>query len=263
MPEMTREMKIGHAFVAVASALTRDFDPATLWSSLVQQCTDLLDADAGGVMLVNGTGPPAMPAAGTANLPDVMQASALNGPAQECVESGAAISVPDLSQDARWPTFRELALQNGFRSAHVIPLKRDSQVIGAMTLLSRSTGALLPDDAATAHALADVATIGMLQEQISQERSDAASRMHRALEARILVEQAKGVVAHSLTITIDDAFILLRAYARSKRVTILAVAECVTRNAMPVQSLILAGKPRKTSRKSISQPPKTSLAGHS
>ena len=240
MTSSTRETLISTAFVAVADTLTTDFDVVDLLHTLVEQCTVILDTDAGGLMLVNESGQLQLMTSTSeaAEFVEVMQLNADSGPCIECFVTGTALSVPDISDADQWPEFRRVALQNGFHSAHAIPLKLRGQVIGTMNLFATTTGALSRRDAAVAQALADVATIGILQERIARENTILADQLHRALDSRILVEQAKGMIAHSLTIKIDDAFTILRTYARANNLTIRAVAEGISNRTIGVQSLV-------------------------
>jgi GAF domain-containing protein len=240
MKSPSRETRITTAFVAVADTLTTDFDVVDLLHTLVEQCTQILDTDAGGLMLVDEGGRLHLMTSTSeaADFVEIMQLNADSGPCIECFRTGTAVSVPDIAlSDGRWPEFRSAALQNGFHSIHAIPMKLRGEVIGTMNLFSTTSGALTARDAAVAQALADVATIGILQERVIREGTILAEQLHRALDSRILVEQAKGMLAHSLTITIGDAFTLLRTYARNNNLTIRDVAQGISTREIPVAAV--------------------------
>lgn len=251
MNKKSRETLINKAFVSVADTLTTDFDVVDLLHKLVEQCTTILETDAGGLMLVDDDGQLQLMTSTSeaADFVEVMQLTADSGPCIECFTTGASVSVSDIAETDRWPAFRKAALQKGFRSAHAVPLKLRGQVIGTMNLFAVTVGALTQRDAAVAQALADVATIGILQDRISRENTILADQLHRALDSRILVEQAKGMIAHALTINIDDAFSLLRAYARANGLTIRDVAEGVSERTIATQSLVLAYSATRPARK--------------
>jgi len=237
MDGMTRETHINNAFVAVADTLTTDFDVVELLHTLVEQCTQIVDTTAGGLMLVDGGGRLQLMTSTSegADLVEVMQIAASAGPCIECFKTGTAVSVPSIhSSGGRWPAFQKAALQNGFHSAHATPLKLRGQVIGTMNLFGAKQQALTDRDAALAQALADVATIGILQERLVREGNIVSEQLHAALDSRIVIEQAKGIIAHSLSIDMDQAFIVLRAHARNKNLTIRFVAEEISNRHLTV-----------------------------
>lgn len=242
MTELSRETRITTAFVAVADTLTTDFDVLDLLHTLVEQCTSILDTDAGGLMLVDHSGQLQLMTSTSegADFVEVMQLNADSGPCIDCFTTGTAVSVPDIEQtDGRWPAFQKTALQNGFRSAHATPLKLRGQIIGTMNLFATHPGALSDRDAAVAQALADVATIGILQERVVREGTILAEQLHRALDSRILVEQAKGILSHSLSVTVDEAFTILRAHARNNNLTIRSVALGISDRTISVESILV------------------------
>lgn len=236
----SREAQINTAFVAVADTLTTDFDVVDLLATLVEQCVSILDTDAGGLMLADESGQLQLMTSTTeaADFVEVMQLNADSGPCIESFTTGKVVSVSDIAVSQKWPDFQRSALQNGFNSAHAVPLKLRGQVIGTMNLFASRVGVLTGRDAAVAQALADVATIGILQERISRETTIVNDQLHRALDSRILIEQAKGMIAHSLAIQIDDAFAVLRSYARNNNLTIRAVAEGITDRTIAAHVLI-------------------------
>ena len=241
MDAPSRETRITTAFVAVADTLTTDFDVIDLLHTLVEQCTTILDTDAGGLMLVDSAGQLELMTSTSeaADFVEVMQLNADSGPCIDCFKRGIAVSVPDIKKDgAQWPEFQRAALDKGFQSAHAIPLKLRGQIIGTMNLFAHQTGALSVRDAAVAQALADVATIGILQERVIRESNILAEQLHRALDSRVLVEQAKGIISHSLSVSMDQAFAVLRAHARDNNLTIRSVAEGISNLSVSVESIV-------------------------
>jgi GAF domain-containing protein len=236
----TRETKLSTAFVRLADTLVADFDVVDLLHWLVEECTDILDTQAGGLMLVDAAGALQLVASTSeeAELVEVFQLAAGDGPCLECFRSGLPVTVGDIQADgARWPKFQGEALRLDFRSVHATPLRLRGQTIGTMNLFSQHVGALNPQDIAVAQALADVATIGILQERSIRSANLLSEQLQHALDSRILIEQAKGVIAASTNLTMSEAFSALRMYARSRNRTLRDVADDVTSRRLDVKNL--------------------------
>lgn len=230
MDGTSREVQINAAFVAVADTLTTEYDMVDLLHTLVQQCVSILKMEAGGLMLVDGEGELQLMTSTSeaAGFVEVMQLNAATGPCIDCFRTGIAVSVADISASTLWPVFRDSALDQGFRSVLATPMKLRGKVIGTMNIFGTAAEPVSGRDAAVAQALADVATIGILQERLIREGHVMEEQLHRALDSRILIEQAKGVVANELSLSMDDAFVMLRKYARDRNLTIRSVSEQVS-----------------------------------
>jgi GAF domain-containing protein len=150
------------------------------------------------------------------------------GPCLDCFTTGEPVVNIDLAEvQARWPRFQAATSAAGFRSVHALPLRLRGQVIGAMNLFCRDQSNLSDDDIAVGQALSDVATIGLLQERTVRHGEIVAEQLQGALNSRILIEQAKGVLAERAGIGVDEAFAVLRAYARRNGRHLSAVAAAV------------------------------------
>jgi GAF domain-containing protein len=237
MTDRSREERINIAFVAVADTLIADYDVIDLLHTLVEQCTALLDTQAGGLVLADANGDLQVVASTSegADFVEVMQLAAGSGPCIECFHTGVAVAIGDIAKDAsQWPEFQKAALEQGFLSVYATPLRLRGQILGSMNLFSTSTGELNAKDASVAQALADVATIGILQERTIRESGIVAEQLQYALSSRVLVEQAKGVLSASGAMGVDQAFTALREYARSNNLTLRAVAEGVTNRTLNI-----------------------------
>jgi GAF domain-containing protein len=235
-----RETRISAAFVALADTLTTEFDVVDLLHTLVQQSVEILDMRAGGIMVADGAGELQLMASTSeaATLVEVMQLAAASGPCIDCFKNGAAVSVSDIEDVvSRWPEFSGAALAQDFRSVLATPMKLRGRVIGTMNLFGATAAEVSARDAAVAQALADVATIGILQERLIREGNLIEEQLQHALDSRIMIEQAKGVIAHSLSLSMDDAFGLLRKYARDGNLTIRSVAKRVSDRELSVQEM--------------------------
>lgn len=231
MDSASREARSSAAFVALADTLVSDFDVVDLLHTLIDACVDLLDTDAGGLLLSDGAGTLQLMASSVedVDLVEVVQMSAEEGPCWDCFVTGAAVSVADIDAEGeRWPAFRRVALEQGYRSMLATPMRLRGEVVGTMNLFRVAVGELTPQDAALAQSLTDVATIAILQQRSAQQLRDLSTQLQVALESRIVVEQAKGLLAQSLSVDMDTAFALLRAHARSSNRRLQAVATDVT-----------------------------------
>lgn len=237
MDELSREQRINSAFVTMADTLIADYDVIDLLHTLVEVCANVLDVQAAGLMLADDDGELQLLASTSeqADLVEVMQINAGAGPCVDCFRTGVVVSVADIEAlGAEWPAFQMAALQQGFHAVHATPLRLRGQVLGALNLFSVEPGALNPPDIAVAQALADVATIGILQERSIRETGIVTEQLQRALESRVIIEQAKGAVAVMGRIGVDEAFAILRDYARRNNLTLRAVAEDVTARRLDV-----------------------------
>ena len=227
----TRESRLNTAFVKLADTLVAEFDVIDLMHWLVEQCIEILDTQAGGLMIVNSAGDLQLVASTSedATMVEVFQLAAGDGPCMGCFRTGNAVTVASIEENLdRWPRFGPEALKLGFRSVHATPLRLRGQVIGTMNLFSYHVGALVSEDVAIAQALADVATIGILQERSIRSAELVAEQLQRALDSRVLIEQAKGVLAATLGTTMDNAFSIMRTYARDRNLVLRQVAEDIT-----------------------------------
>jgi GAF domain-containing protein len=229
MTEQTRETKLSAAFVKLADTLVADFDVVDLLHWLVEECTQILDTQAGGLMLIDPAGQLQLVASTSedAELVEILQLAAGEGPCLDCFRTGKPVTVGDLSIANKWPEFSQGAMSNGFHSVHATPLRLRGDVIGTMNLFSVHVGELGPEDIAVAQALADVATIGILQERTIRNSNLISEQLQFALDSRILIEQAKGVLAATLGLSMEDAFTAIRSYARNHNQTLRSVADDV------------------------------------
>jgi GAF domain-containing protein len=242
MPPITRsrEQTLTKTFVLLADTLVDDYDVVDLLDVLVASCVELLGITAAGILLDDQKGNLAVIASSTeeTRLLEVFQLQNNEGPCLECVRTGKAVTSADLSVDqTRWPLFGPAALAAGFRSVVAVPLRLRDQTIGGLNLFSDHSGLITPDDQALARALADVATIGILQRRTTHRSTMVAEQLQHALNSRVAIEQAKGVLAERNSVSMDAAFDALRHYARSHNLKLTDVAVSVVRSEIDPGSL--------------------------
>ncbi len=227
MTDLTREGRLLETFATLADTLVADYDVVDLLQLLVDRCGDLLDTTAAGILLADANGELEVMASTSeaGRLVETMQLSAESGPCIKSFLTGKVVSVPDISQGPEeWNAFRDSALDQGFHSVHAIPMRLRETTIGTLNLLRETSGELDPQDATAAQAFADVATIGILHERSLRESAILAEQLQTALNRRVVIEQAKGVVSYTRGVPVDEAFAIMRHYARSHQLPISQVA---------------------------------------
>lgn len=206
--------------VSMADTLVSDFDPIDLFYELVVSCTDLLDVAQAGLLLTDGNGELRVVAASSeaTGVVELLELDNQGGPGMEAFRTGRSVRSGDLAGPQarhRWPDFGEAALSAGFRAATAVPMRLRGQVVGALNLFSTEAVDLTDEDLTVAQAMADLATIAILQDRATIDDRTLITQLRTALETRVALEQAKGVVAHVTGLTMDEAFNLIRTHARN------------------------------------------------
>jgi GAF domain-containing protein len=225
--EAGREAVLVDAFATLADSLVAGFDVIELLQTLVETCRSVLDVQEAGILLADEDGDLDVVASTSeaSTLVETMQLDARSGPCWTCFTTAEPVSLPDVAVgQGRWPEFAAVAREQGFRSVHAVPLRLRGTVIGTLNLLRTSVGALNERDVRVGQALADVATIGILQERTLRESAVVQEQLQGALDTRVVIEQAKGVVAHVRGVSTGEAFVLIRQHARSRRLKLADVA---------------------------------------
>ena len=228
MSNIDRAAQLFEVFATLADSLVVGYDVLDLLQTLVENCHDLLDVDSAGILLLsNDNALEVVASTSEANaLVDIMQVDANAGPCLECFRTRTVVSLPDIDIGSdRWPDFCATARANGILSVYAIPLRLRETTIGTLNLMRNERGELNQHDIRAAQALADVATIGILQERTIRDSSAIRDQLQNALSSRIVIEQAKGVISETAHLSMDDAFQRLRHYARSQQATLSSVAQ--------------------------------------
>jgi GAF domain-containing protein len=237
---VTREDRLAHVFVELADTLVEDFDVVDLLARLGERCVELFDAAAAGLLLADEQGALRLMAATSEamEIVELFQIQNAEGPCLDCFRGGEPVQVEDMAGAAgRWPRFAPVAADAGFQSAHAFPLRLRGRVLGALNLFRSVSGRLEPPDVAAAQALADVATIAILQHRATRDARTLSDQLHLALNSRIVIEQAKGVVAEQRGVAMHEAFARLRGYARRHHRLLGEVAQDVVERRIAGASL--------------------------
>jgi GAF domain-containing protein len=227
-------------FVELADTLIDDFDVIDFLHVLVDRCVELLGVDSAGLLLADPTGKLQLIASSDerARLLEEWQLDVGEGPCLEAYHSGFPVSHCDLATDAPWPRFAQVSTGAGLGAVHALPMRLRSEIIGALNLFRASTGEWDSQVLLTARALVDVATIGLLQERAIRSREILTEQLQTALHSRVVIEQAKGLIAERLGIDMAAAFAALREWARRNNLKLSDVAGSVIRGTIRAHDLM-------------------------
>ena len=230
MSDVSREHELARAFVSLADTLVADYDVVDLLQNLVDTSVSLLKSEAGGLLLADDYGVLTLVASTSeeTSLVELLQLESGQGPCMQAFRDGTVIEVSDIAAvDESWHDFRDGALAQNFLSVLAVPMRLREDTIGTLNLFRSTVGTMSQADIDIARGLADIATIGILHERAVRESDVAREQLQHALNSRVIIEQAKGVIAQLHGVTMDDAFRSLREYSRNNNVALRDVAELV------------------------------------
>ncbi|MET7995130.1 GAF and ANTAR domain-containing protein [Amycolatopsis sp. NPDC005232] len=227
-------------FVELADTLTDDFDVMDFLHLLAARSVELLPIDAAGLLVAGPAGDLQLVASSNeqVRMLELYQLQRDEGPCLDAYRRRSPVTVPDLARDTgNWPSFAAAALGHGFRAVHALPMLLRSEVIGALNLFSADPGELSQENLQIARAMVDVATIGLLQARTIQQHEVLVEQLQTALSSRVVIEQAKGFIAERLSLETDEAFALLRGFARRTSRKLSAVAADVVNRSESAREL--------------------------
>jgi GAF domain-containing protein len=228
--DVVPQQRLLKVFVELADTLVDDFDVIDFLHTLTEYSVELLDADAAGLMLVDQRGSLEVAAASTeeSRLLELFELQNDQGPCLDCYREGQPVTnIDPVEAERRWPLFGAAIRGTRFSSVHAVPLRLRDQTIGAMNLFLARPGTLSRDDIALSQGLADIATIGLLQERAIRQQQLLSEQLQGALNSRIAIEQAKGMLAERHGVDMGTAFQILRERARHTGVRLASVADGV------------------------------------
>ena len=237
---MLREASLFRTFVELADSLVADFDVVDVLTVLSDSCVEVFDVAAAGLMLASPDGPLRVMASSSpaARVLELMEEQADEGPCVDCYRSGRPVANLELEGAGdRWPRFAPKAVEAGFGSVQALPMRLRRQTIGALNLFRVAKGPMPADDVVAAQALADVATIAILQHRATLDAKVLNNQLTEALASRVVIEQAKGVIAEQAGVAMEEAFSLLRGHARNHNLRLADVADAVISKALTATSL--------------------------
>lgn len=234
---MRREHRIAQVFIELADTLVAEFDMADLLRRLAEVSVELLDVDAAGLMLADEDDVLRVMASSDdqVELLELFELQQDEGPCPECFQSGHPVVNVDLRD---WPAFASAAAAGGYASAHALPLRLRGHVIGALNLFRTSVEPLSDEDITLGQALADIATIGLLHERKARGQQMLTEQLQSALDSRVLIEQAKGMLAERMGLSPAEAFTAMRSYARGSGLRLADVADGVLDGSLTTAALL-------------------------
>jgi GAF domain-containing protein len=214
-------------FVEIVDTLVGDFDVIEVLTLLTSRCVELLAAGAAGILLADNAGHLSVVGASTEQIQtlELFQVQNDEGPCLDCYRTGQVVLHSDLDTESPWPLFAAECNAAGFASVCAVPLRLKADVLGCLNMFMPGSGGLTDSDVAVAQALADFASIAIIQEHATREAAIREGHLQRALTSRILIEQAKGMIAERRNIDMDEAFASLRTYARNNNRGLTAVSK--------------------------------------
>jgi GAF domain-containing protein len=235
-PSVSRIAALSAAFIDLADTMVNDFDVVDLVHRLAAHCVRLLDVSAAGLLLTDGRGNLQLLASSDEHARIVelfqLQAEEQGGPCVECFHTGRPVAAVNLSAwSERWPGFVAEAQREGFETVHALPMRLRDQTIGGLNLFRTGVVPLSRDDLLLGQALADIATIAILQQRTLERSETLTEQLQKALNSRVIIEQAKGALSHRGRLSVDEAFEALREYARSHRELLTSAARQVVTDA--------------------------------
>ena len=246
---LPRETTLARTLVELADTLVADFDVVDLLTLLADRCVDLLGAAAAGIMLAAPGGDLRVMASSSEamRLLELFELQAQEGPCLDCYRTGVPVASDDLTLATdRWPRFSLEALASGFRSVQALPMRLRGTVIGALNLFLTEPRTMPAVDVDIAQAFTDIATIAILQHRAASDALVVNEQLSQALNTRIVIEQAKGMVSEREGLTMEQSFFALRNHARNHNLRLADVALGIIDRSLAASALRPAARQQPT-----------------
>lgn len=236
---VNRQALTATALVEIVDTLVSDFDVIDVLTMLTARCVELLEAAAAGILLADSTGRLRVIGASTEQIQllELFQLQNDQGPCLDCYNTGRVVLNDHLDSDSPWPQFAAESVRAGFPSVCAVPLRINDVILGCLNLFMSEPVPLSNADVALAQALADVASIAVMQDQATSDAAIRERQLQHALNSRIAIEQAKGMIAEHHGVDMNDAFSRLRAFAKDHNRRLTQAAEAVVAGTVTIDSV--------------------------
>jgi GAF domain-containing protein len=235
----SRETLTASTFVTLIDTLVDEFDVIDVLTVLASRSVELLGAAAAGILLADSSGELRVMAASSEQIAllELFQIQNEQGPCMDSYRTGEVVANADLRSGSQWPQFAVESIAAGYPSVCAVPLRLRSVILGCLNLFMSAPEPLAPADVHLAQSLADVASIAIVQDQAARDAASREGRLQHALNSRIAIEQAKGMLAEHLSVDMDGAFALLRTFARDHNRGLTEVAESLVGGALAIAAV--------------------------
>jgi GAF domain-containing protein len=234
-----RQTLTASTFVELVDTLVDEFDVIDLLTVLASRCVDLLEAAAAGILLADASGHLRVMAASTEQIAvlELFQVQNEQGPCMDSFRTGQVVVAPDLTRGSPWPLLAAESKGGGYPTVCAGPLRLRDVILGCLNLFMTNGVSLSSGDIHLAQALADVASIAIVQDQAARDAAIREDRLQHALNSRIAIEQAKGMLAERGNVDMDEAFKRLRSFARNHNRGLTEVAQSLATGTLLVSDL--------------------------
>ena len=236
---VNRQALTATTFVEIVDTLVDNFDVIEVLTLLTRRSVELLEAAAAGILLADEQGHLRVIGASTeeVELLELFQIQNAEGPCLDCFNTGRVVGHDNLAGENPWPQFAPESIRNGYPSVCAVPLRLRDAILGCLNLFMSEPVRLSDAEVALAQALADVASIAIVQDQATRQAAVREGHLQHALISRIVIEQAKGMIAERTGADMDDAFHRLRKFARDNNRGLTEVAEAMVAGTLAVDAI--------------------------
>ena len=242
---LNRQALTATTFVEIVDTLVDDFDVIEVLTVLTSRSVELLESAAAGILLADSDGKLRVIGASTeaVGLLELFQIQNDEGPCLDCFNTGVVVSEDDLTTSTRWPKFAAESVRAGFPAVCAVPLRLKDLILGCLNLFMSEPTGLAESEVSLAQALADVASIAIIQDMATREAAIREGHLQHALNSRIVIEQAKGMIAERAHVDMDDAFSRLRSFARNSNTGLTEVAEGLVSGTIGIDAITQVRRP--------------------
>jgi len=236
---LTRQALTATTFVEIVDTLVDDFDVIEVLTLLTSRSVELLEAAAAGILLADSAGQLRVIGASTerVGLLELFQIQNDEGPCLDCFHTGEVVRSSSLDEISPWPQFAAESVRAGFPSVCAVPLRLKDLILGCLNLFMSEPVGLSDAEILLAQALADVASIAIVQDQASRQAAIREGHLQHALTSRISIEQAKGMIMFARGCSADEAFEWLTRVSSTRSLKVRDVAVMIVQQAGTAQSL--------------------------
>ncbi len=212
-----------------ARTLAGNFAVSDVLHDLAERVTEVLDVPGAGVSLVDRGSIRFVTAIDeVTEVIERVQEDTQEGPCVDAHRTGELVLVADIRDDpGRWPAFAPRARELGIVAVAAIPMHRNGTRLGALDLYATVRRDWPKEDVVLARVLADMATCYIAHASELEQSRRTVEQLQEALETRVVIEQAKGMLAAERSISVNEAFELIRRHARSHSASLRAIGEAI------------------------------------